>query len=201
MVKYILSLASDAQSRLPLAGTFTLKDHAGAGESGMYVISASYTDKGNKVTGPLTGREVVMLRNPKVQAEDFDSFRNVGRQQPHGDGTSAVSDIKDGSYISFKNIDLTGIKEIAFQVMSRENDGTIEVRAGAPNGKLVGTANINPGLDEQGWKTVTVPVITRPKGVNELFFVFRNKVVKDKSFMNLDWIYFETGAGKTMASR
>ncbi|MBF9252296.1 ThuA domain-containing protein [Pontibacter sp. 172403-2] len=201
MVKYILSLAGDAQSRLPLAGTFTLKDHAGAGESGMYVISASYTDKGNKVTGPLTGREVVMLRNPKVQAEDFDSFRNVGRQQPHGDGNSVVSDIKDGSYISFKNIDLTGIKEIAFQVMSRDNDGTIEVRAGSPNGKLVGTANINPGLDEQGWKTVTVPVITRPKGVNELFFVFRNKVVKDKSFMNLDWIYFGMDTGKTMASR
>ncbi|WP_242923224.1 ThuA domain-containing protein [Pontibacter liquoris] len=199
MVQYILSLADGGQSRLPLAGSYTLKEHTG--EAGTYVISASYTDKGNKVTGPLTGRQVVMLRNPRVQAEEFDSFRNVGRQQPHGDGASVVSDIKDGSYISFKNIDLTGIKALHFQLMSGKNGGTIEVHAGAPNGRLVGTATFAPGTEDGAWRTVALPVSTRPQGVNELFFVFRNKEVKDRSFMQLDWVYFDAGSGPRVAAK
>ncbi|PRY16382.1 cytochrome c [Pontibacter ummariensis] len=204
MVQYILSLTDGAQASLPLAGTYPLKEHKGVGEAGSYVISASYTDTGDKITGPLTGRELVVLRHPRVQAEDFDSFRNVGRQQPHGDGPSVISDIKDGSYISFKNIDLTGIKELVFQVASGTDGGTIEVRAGSPTGKLVGTANVNPGIDNSSWrewKTVTAPVINNPGETDELFFVFRNKVAKDRAFMLLDWIYFYDGAGQGVATK
>ncbi|MFD3000160.1 ThuA domain-containing protein [Pontibacter toksunensis] len=202
MVRYILSLADGDQGSLPLAGAYKLNDHAGGGESGTYVVSASYTDKGHQVTGPLTGREIVLLRHPKVQAEDFDSFRNVGRQQPHGDGPSLVSDIKDNSYISFRNIDLTGIKAVTFNLAAGTDGGTIEIREGAPDGKLVGTATVPPSADRSGWgtaRTVTAPV-KDPGGVNELFFVFRNKAVKDKPLMSLDWILFETGSGQGMAT-
>lgn len=203
MVRYILSLANGGQSSLPLDGTYTLDEHTGAGEAGTYVITASYTDSGSKITGPLTGREVVMLRHPRVQAVDFDSFRNVGRQQPHGDGPSVVSDIKDGSYISFKNIDLTGVEQLVFRVASGTEGGTIEVRVGSPNGKLIGSTNVNPGItnsDWKNWKTVSAPVLDNPGGLNELFFVFRNKVVKDRPFLNLHWIYFDPGEGQGMAA-
>jgi cytochrome c len=202
MVKYILSLADAAQGSLPLAGTYKLEDHIGGGESGTYVISASYTDKGHQVTGPLTGREVVLLRHPRVQAEDFDSFRDVGRQQPHGDGASFVSNIKDGSYISFRNIDLAGIKSLTFNLATGKDGGIIEIRTGAPDGKLIGTATVSPGADQSGWRTArTVTAqVKHPGGMNELFFVFRNKEVKDKPLMVLDWILFETGEGQTVAA-
>lgn len=202
MVKYILSLADGEQASLPLAGTYALKEHMGAGESGTYVITASYTDKGSKVTGPLTGREVVLLRHPRLQAEDFDSFRSVGRQPPHGDGPSVVSDIKDGSYISFRNIDLTGIKQLTFNLASGTDGGTIEVRVGSPTGKLVSTAKVNASADDSGWRTlrtVSAPVQGNLGGTNELFFVFRSEQAKDKRFMVLDWIYFDAGNGDGMA--
>ena len=204
MVKYILSLADGGQGSLPLAGTYTLKEHAGAGEAGTYVISASYTDKGSKITGPLTGREVVLLRHPRVQAEDFDSFRSVGRQQPHGDGPSVVSDIKDGSYIGFRSIDLTGIKQLTFNLASGEDGGTIEVRVGSPTGKVVATATVNPSADDSGWqslRTVSAPVQAAPRGANELYFVFRSKQAEDRRFMVLDWIYFDAGNGEGMAAK
>ena len=198
MVKYILSLADGAQGGLPLAGAYRLNDHTGGGESGTYVISASYTDSGSKITGPLTGREVVLLRHPKMQAEDFDTFRNVGRQQPHGDGPSLVSDIKDGSYIGFRNIDLTGIKALTFNLATGTDGGTIEVRKGAPDGKLMGTVTVEPGADDSSWsklRTVSAPVKAGAAGMDDLFFVFRNSKAKDKRILALDWIYFDAGEG------
>ncbi|GAB3533615.1 hypothetical protein GCM10027443_19340 [Pontibacter brevis] len=202
MVKYILSLADGAQGSLPLAGTYRLNEHIGGGESGTYIVSASYTDKGHPVTGPLTGREVVLLRHPKVQAEDFASFLNVGRQQPHGDGPSLVTDIRDKSYISFRDIDLTGIKTLTFNLAVGTDGGTIEVRADAPDGKLLGTATVPSSPDRSGWgttRTITAQV-KDPGGVNELFFVFRNMEVKDRPLMMLDWIRFNLEDGLDMAA-
>ncbi|WP_161888884.1 ThuA domain-containing protein [Pontibacter russatus] len=202
MVEYILSLADAGQGSLPLAGTYALDEHKGKGEAGTYIISASYTDSGSKITGPLTGREVVLLRHPRVQAEDFDSFRSVGRQQPHGDGPSMVSDIKDGSYIGFRNIDLTGIKQLTFNLASGKAGGTIEVRVGSPTGKMVSTATVTPATGNSGGRslrTVSAPVQAAPGGPNELFFVFRSEEAKDRSFLALDWIYFDNGTGAGMA--
>jgi cytochrome c len=198
MTKYILSLGEGGQAGLPLEGTYTLQDHKSGGE-GTYVITASYTDKGDKFTGPLTGRRMIRLRSPRVQAEDFDSFHNVGRQGPWEDGTSIVSNIRDGSYISFKGIDLSGIDQLTFRIASVRQPVVVEVRAGSPTGKLIGKTTISPSANkEAGWRTIKAD-IQNPGGVNELFFVFRNKEVKDKDLLNLDWIYF--GADQGMATK
>ncbi|MHC2992696.1 carbohydrate-binding protein [Pontibacter sp. HJ8] len=198
MVKYILSLGEGGQVGLPLEGTYALKDHENGG-AGTYVITASYTDKGDKHTGPLTGRRIITLRNPRVQAEDFDSFQNVGRQGPWEDGTSIVSNIRDGSFISFKGIDLSGIDQLTFRITSVRQPVVVEVRAGSPTGKLIGKTTVSPDADKaKGWRTVTTKV-TNPGSVQELFFVFRNKEVKDKDLLNLDWIYF--GSDQGMAAK
>ncbi|QCR22664.1 ThuA domain-containing protein [Pontibacter sp. SGAir0037] len=197
MVKYILSLG-DGQQSLPLSGSYTLTEHVGGSGSGTYILSARYTDKGDKITGPLTGSQVVYLRNPRVQAESFDSFKNVGQQSPHGDGPSFVSSIKNGSYIAFKAIDLSGINLLTFNVMAPRNGGTIEVRAGSPTGKLLGAAAVNPTPENREWRQVTAQV-SGQNGMQQLFFVFKNDKVKDGDLMVLDWIQF--GTTNTSASR
>jgi cytochrome c len=195
MVKYILSLGKGATTGLPLEGTYTLQEHKSGKGEGTYVITASYTDKGDKFTGPLTGRRMIRLRSPRVQAEDFDSFHNVGRQGPWEDGTSIVSNIRDGSFISFKGIDLSGISQLTFRIAPVRRPVVVEVRAGSPTGKLIGKTTINPSTDkEAGWRTVKAD-IQNPGGVNEVFFVFRNQEVKDKDLLNLDWIYFGSEPG------
>jgi cytochrome c len=189
MVDYILSLAEQRAS-LPLQGSYKLTEHKGNGEAGSYVILASYTDKGHEITGPLTGREMIVLRHPKVQAEDFDRFFQVGQQRPINNPMVWVSDIKDGSYITFKDIDLEGIKKIT--VSAQANEGTIEIRKGAVDGELLGT------IDAKGtatawpypWRELTAEV-KNPGGRNELFFVFRNPNNKGRNFMGLDWIEFK----------
>jgi cytochrome c len=202
MVKYILSLAGVGETNgLPLEGSYALKEHAGKGEAGTYVISASYKDKGSEITGPLTGREIISLRHPRVQAESFDGFHNVGQQRPQGGSFAYVDGIKNGSYISFRNMDLTGISQLVFNVMSKYNGGKIEIREVSPEGKLLGTAQVTPTPDDpqlkgrsgsEPWKPVAVP-ISHQGVVKELFFVFKNDQVKDKNLLSLDWIYFDNG--------
>ncbi len=196
MARYILSLA-DGQASLPLAGTYALNEHTAGSTTGTYILTASYTDKGDKYTGPLTGRKVIYLRHPRVQAEEFDTFSNVAQQQPHDGGAAFVSSIKHGSFISLKNIDLSGITQLTYQVAASGTGGTIEVRVGSPTGKVVSTATVAPSSDNSsGWRPVTAPV-TAPTGVNELFFVFKNEQAKDRSLMNLDWVQFGSNTAST----
>jgi cytochrome c len=185
MVEYILSLGEDRVS-LPLEGAYSLKEHKGNGESGSYVVLASYTDKGHEVTGPLTGREMIILRHPKIQAEDFDAFFHVGQQRPVNGTMAWVSDIKDGSYISFKDIDLKGISKVI--VSAQANNGRIEIHKGSTDGALLGTIDLTGTTPE--WRELSTPV-KYPGGRNELFFVFKNDENKGQSFMTLDWIEFK----------
>ena len=50
--------------RLPLEGNFDIKNQ----EKGGYVLSASYKDFGANGIDPLTGRDLIILRSPKVEA-------------------------------------------------------------------------------------------------------------------------------------
>jgi hypothetical protein len=40
-------------------------------QGGNYILRAIYTDKGGPVVGSLTASDIVIFRNPKVEAEDF----------------------------------------------------------------------------------------------------------------------------------
>ena len=191
MVEYILSLA-EVRANLPLKGSYQTKEHIGKKEAGLYLISCSYTDKGEKITGPLTGKQLLMLRNSKVQAEDFDSFFSVGQQRPiNGEGDiTYVSDIKHDSYIAFKNIDLNGIVAIDFNVQA--NSGRIEIHAGSKEGELLGTANLQGTATGWpfSWRIIKTP-IKKSSVQTDIFFVFKNDESKGKNFMGLDWIQFK----------
>ncbi len=194
MVRYILSLATEGTGgKLPLQGTYT--PAATSAEEGSYVISASYTDRGNPVTGPLTGRKLIVLRNPRVQAETYAQSANADRKHQDGSSQSWVGDLKDGSWIAFPDIDLTGIQNLTFNAAALGGrGGRIEVRSGSSNGPLLGTAQVEPpaeGGSGRGisWRTFNAP-LTGASGMKNLYFVIRNDQVKDKNLLVVDWIQF-----------
>lgn len=199
MVRYILSLAAVGPKSLPLQGSYALTQHAGGKPTGTYVVTASYTDKGSPATGPLTGRELLILRNPQVEAETYDVGSGVDRKHQDGSNQGWVGDIRDGSHIGFTNLDLTDVREISFSaagLLSR--GGRIEIRSGSPTGPLLGTATVEPGVPASGgggrrgpnWQTVTAS-IAGSGGGNAVYFVFKNNQVKDKNLMFLDWVLFK----------
>lgn len=190
MVNYILSL-NEENKALPLKGFFTTTEHVKTKTSGSYVIRASYTDKGNPVVGNLAGSTILVLRNPKVEAEDFEVYQHVGRRHIDGTNFSFVSDIQDGSYIGFKNIDLTSITQLQFQVNSRIAGSKIEIRTGSPDGQLIGTVEVPQNTSKERGKLDLVSAsITNSGKPADLYFVFRNASQKD-NILILDWINFE----------
>ena len=197
MVRYILSLTDEAPKSLPLQGTYPLAQHTDDNETGSYVISASYTDRGNPVTGPLTGRKLLILHNPRLQAETYEQGIGVDRKHQDGSNQSWVGDIKDGSFIGFKDIDLTGIGELTINAAAMGGrGGRIEVYTQSPTGPLLGTATVNaitaPAGSPRGpvWQTVSAS-ITPTNALTDLYFVFRNEAIKDKNLLLIDWILFK----------
>ncbi|WP_051360087.1 PQQ-dependent sugar dehydrogenase [Adhaeribacter aquaticus] len=190
MVKYILSLSNKKNMGLPLQGTVTTADHVGAKTAGAYIVRASYADKGTPVVGSLTSTEIMVLRNPKVQAEDFEESKNIGRRHIDGSTISYITDVQNGSYIGLKNVDLTGISKIVFFGNSRQAGTTIEIRLDSPTGKVLTTAEVPLAKSDNMLSFQTN--VSNPGGPHNLYFVFRNNETKS-NFLNLDWVYFDNG--------
>lgn len=192
MTKYILSMSEDKprQPSMPLQGKVAFDQHKGKGEEGSYIFSVAYRDKGGNGVEPITARETIVLRHPRVQAENYDTYKNVQQQRPQGGSLAYVSNIQEGSYIAFKSIDLSNISQLSYQLVALA-PGSIEVRLNAPDGPLVSKADIKPQGAGKEFKQLTAPV-QKTSGMHDLYFVFKS-TEKDKDLLNLDWIYFQQG--------
>jgi cytochrome c len=190
MVKYILSLAEEKQSvpNMPSKGTLTTKAHVGKGEQGTYFFSMAYTDKGSTAIGPLTNRKVVILQYPRLQAEAYDLGNNIARQGTR-ENTGFITKVKDGAYIAYENIDLTGVHKLTFSLNTRTPGSTIGVRTDSLNGREIGSVNLETATSGQ-WQQLSTS-IEKVSGLYTLYFVFNNKEAKNRDLLNLDWIYFQ----------
>ena len=156
-------------------------------------MRANYTDKGNPVTGTLTGAYLLTLRHPKMEAEDSDLSNNVATRHIDGTDLTFIGNVQDGSHIGFKNIDLTGIKQIHFKVSARVTGSIIEIRAGSPKGTLLGKAEVPQVEKMRDPIKLTTAQISNHDEQQDLFFVFRNNDGKKENILFLDWMYFDNG--------
>jgi len=149
-------------------------------QSSFYVISASYTDDGGAEGTPaLTGSDAAVLQPRTKQAEHFSRQSGVKvleASDPQGGGGRAVGELEDGDHVSYEPVDLTGIDRLDLRVAAGSLGGEIEVRADAPDGPLLGSAEVPGNLGARSWTTVQAPV-RDPGGSHELFLVFRNPLV------------------------
>ncbi|MGC1242010.1 MAG: PQQ-dependent sugar dehydrogenase [Chryseosolibacter sp.] len=193
MVKYILSLTDPQRKPLPLKGSVSTREHMKGNTTGFYVLRANYTDKGSPATGTLTGSSMVTLRHPKVEAEDADMNHNVSTRHIDGTDMTFLANIQDGSHIGFKNIDLTGIRDIHFKASTRQKGSVIEVRAGSAGGTLLGTAEV-PQVEKLSDPVKPAKATLQQNGEQtDLYFIFRNTEGKKEDILFLDWIFFDNG--------
>lgn len=190
IVNYILSL-SKKSGKLPLKNSIPLKDHVGKGKEGSYLLNASYRDKGANGIEPLDGNAHISLRNPYVQAEDFDKG-NVRIVTITTAFMAYASGITEQSYIMFNKIDLTGIKQLRYNLQATGIGGNIELRLDSMDGPLVSKFRVPPAFADgkTDWTELTAP-IDATAGSHDLYFVFRDSGGQKQDIMfNLDWIYF-----------
>ena len=89
------------------------------------------------------------------------------------EGGMDVAYIENGDYIGFKGVDFAGGAEsIDLRVASPNSGNSIEIRLDAPDGKLIGTAEVPETGGWQTWKTVTA-ALDKATGVHDMYLVFK----------------------------
>ncbi|ONI92926.1 PKD domain-containing protein [Saccharothrix sp. ALI-22-I] len=186
--------------------------HAGANIFG--VLTAKYTDKGAPGVAPLTGEAILVLQ-PKHKEAEFhaesgrtadgagDDTAGVQREDTTDTGGGQnIGFITDGDYFSFAPATLAGIDQVRFRIASGGEGGRIEIRVGAPDGPLAGTATFAPTGGWQNWTTVTADVVDNPPAGSKLYFVTRRPEGSTTTsyLANINWLEF-VGRGVTHNQR
>jgi len=194
MARYILSLDQSQLKNLPLSGEVITNQHTKSDENGVYVLSATYTDKGFESLPAISRRTILTLKHPRIQAEDYDLQHEIKQRITGPNRNITVIDCrKPGSYIAFNNIDLTDIQSVKLQLQPIAG-GTISLRLDDPAGREIGQVSI-PGTREKNQKLAlkTFRLPWEPSGeIHKIYFVFEGK--KAESLFWIDWIEF---IGKT----
>ncbi|HEY8734153.1 MAG TPA: PKD domain-containing protein, partial [Puia sp.] len=146
IVNYILNSNQKTIRTLPLKGKYTPKIPDGDNGKGTVIIRAAYTDKSAKGSEALTTELVKVLRSQQLSpgAADTTYRAEVNLQTMFAVSLNIIP--KSKGYIGFKQIDLSGIRQleisaIAFPMMGYIG-GIIEVRLDNPEGDLLGQVKI-----------------------------------------------------------
>ncbi|MEL6926121.1 MAG: carbohydrate-binding protein, partial [Bacteroidota bacterium] len=183
MVRYILSLAENAPSdNMDLNGTYQLNKHTGNGDEGRYYLIASYSDKGATNAKSITAREVITLRSPTIPSVAYDDINGAMKFEvkagmaPGIDQDMEIVIANADSWVAYDNIDMTGIKNIELligQAGSFFGGGSVEIRADAPDGQLLGSAEVKQGLATFGFNTFQCPIDAPIDGMHKLYVNFK----------------------------
>jgi cytochrome c len=186
IVKYIFSLTDKKNKalRLPLHGSLNLKFND-AEPRGEYTILASYTDKGGKVVGPLTGTDVVTLRNASVKAVYADELKGFNRFK---DDLSAGN---HKSYVMLRNIDLSGITKFAYQYASKNAAGEIEVRIDSQAGPVISSTAYSETGDWKKLAWLTGEVQKPVTGKHDVYFFAIKHTKPSDGILSLKDIQFQ----------
>lgn len=169
MVRYIMSLATPGET-LPLSGALALDRHERvAGDpAGAYLLTAAYVDRGGAGVAPFEQRTQLVLRSPVVRAADVAERWGMG-VGAEGDSTSTVRIEADRARLELGSIDLTGVGAVHVELADVAGDVTFELRSGAADGSLIGSAEVAPGSGDGA--VAVIPV--SQTGEAELFLVAR----------------------------
>ncbi len=182
MVKYILSLSNPKPKvkSLPTQGSYTTSVPANDKGLGVYIFRASYTDHGANGLPGATSEETFTLRSAKINPTKYDEVIDATKMS-YG-GTNMIIPSKSGSYISLKQIDLTGIASAELMAMAPKaqlnaEGGIIEMHIDAPNGELLGQSVFIGEGGAGGGKPASI-VIKPIEGTHDIYFVFKNPNAK-----------------------
>ena len=192
MVKYVLSLSNEsATSALPTKGSYTAKIPAGDKGKGVYIVRASYEDKGVKGLPSLRSEQTFMLRNALMDAHGFDTYDNVNKMAYGGNNLAIPS--KSGAYMGIKQVDLAGVSEFRVMAIAPKPQlnaigGKVEAHLDSPTGKLIGESAMMEPSDKMDFKPnqLSVPVklpVPADNKPHDVYLVFVNPSKASGSLM------------------
>ena len=183
MIEYILSFGAEGTTKsLPASGTYTTNADPEDGGKGIFLLKATYTDKGGDGVPSATGQQILALRNANMRAVDFDSQEGV-QSMSFGE-IDLVLMGSDQSYLLFKDIDLTDISTVSLMgsVMGADGKSDFELRSGSLDGPLVSTVTIaaaGPELQQGAYGAHGQQSIASGSGKSDLYVIYKKKPDED----------------------
>ena len=156
------------------------------------VFDAEYTDKGAGGQPSLTTHDQNIVQPKHRQAEHFDTSEGVkivSHTSAHGGRT--VGEIHNGDWIAFTPYIVGNAKKITARIASEGSGGTLEIRTGSADGKLIGSAKVPV---TGGWETyadVSADLKAPKDGTTTLYLVFKGS--GSGALYDLDDFTFTTG--------
>lgn len=148
IVNYILNSKDKNIRTLPLAGSYMEKIPAEDNGKGTVIVRAAYTDKGAGAVPALTTESTITLRSPQLNPGAADIIKNADKKLQAMFNVSENVEPKAGGYFGYKNIDLSGVKQIALSATANPSQGfaggTVEMHLDRPDGELLGGTEIKP---------------------------------------------------------
>lgn len=127
-----------------------------------------------------------------IEAESFNTLRGVYVTTGTGGNASEISNIKNGYYTGYANVDFGSrpARTVEIRVSDSSTDNAkIEIRLDNTSGTLIGTADV-PSTG--GWKTITAD-IAPTDGTHDICLVYK-PVRSSTGCFNVDWFRFTTDA-------
>ena len=184
MVDYILSLADEPENKsLALSGVtkFGAPPREGVNPLSAYIISASYDDNGFSVAPSLPGSAIKVLKAPVLTGSDARDLSEGISFYDSPDGTKILMNISHNTSATFKNVDLTGVKSMAFmaiEVAQMTIGGQLDVYLDSPTGKKLGSVDftISPKIEVQAGVNMRMGKLTldATPGMHNIILVFVN---------------------------
>ncbi|MDP4680348.1 MAG: ThuA domain-containing protein [Cyclobacteriaceae bacterium] len=195
MITYILSLNKQSMVNIPLAGNLTFDKHKEGSLEGVYILTATYMDKGNGNITPLTGQKQLIFRAPLLEAEAAAALHRENRKWAKNGGV-LVGGIEDDHFIMFNDIQFTGLKSLDVRLYYKANtsyNAQLEVRKGSMNGQLLTEISWDELLDKAEFKTIELNISQLEEGYDNLYFVFKSLDASKQLVGAIDNVYLRYG--------
>ncbi|MDT0265712.1 PQQ-dependent sugar dehydrogenase [Streptomyces sp. DSM 44915] len=152
------------------------------------VWHAEYTDHGAGDAPPLTGSDEVVSQTTQRQAEHFGAAEGPTAVELDGAHGGRAVEVTDGGWISFEPYLLSEATEFTARVSAAGGGGSIEVRADAPDGPLLGSVEVTDTGGPSEFADLTTALADQPTETTTLHLVF------DGGTFHLDDFTFSTGS-------
>jgi cytochrome c len=182
---WIMSLADPVHRPRPFVGTFLLQT-PDPEATGAFLFHASYKDKGLGEHPPLAASQILLLRNPLQQAEKADELINARVASP-------TCEVRHGSALVYKQIDLKGIEAIEIALESAAGGGRIELHLGSPEGRLAGSVDLPAQASAKTSLTLRLDRSARNAdgALHDVYFVVKHDADQKKPLAKIDWFLFK----------
>jgi cytochrome c len=200
IVHYILSLSQKPVRSMPLKGACTTALPKGQSDEGVFLLRASYTDKGGNGIPGIRSEQVIVLRNAAaIPAAACDKLQDIRKYSSLETQINWMIVRKNRAYVAYDNIDLNGIEALTIMGIAPSDwnmaGGSVELRLGSPQGEVIGTLPIQPRL--MGPPARYTAPLKMQSGKHDIYFVCINdKADSGQDLFMLSQVRFQAGPAK-----